>query len=164
MKTKGTVLIVDHRDKETQALKKALEKQDFDVVESGEMADAVKIAGKISADVIVIHSKLEKHGGAVEVCRNYRREESKFRHVPILMMIDREDYAANSLFENPRWSPFEAIDGKPAQVKTILKSVEKTLNETLKDTFVILLGYYKEDKEASLSYAAHDGHSSKKSA
>lgn len=164
METKGKVLIVENRGEKAAMLKNALLKKAYWAITAENAAEGMKKAEKECPDIFILDAKLQKDGDAVEACRSYRKEDSKFRHVPILMMIDREDYAANSLFENPRWSPFESLDGKPDSVKSMIDDVEEIVNKTLKDTFVILFGYYKEDKDEAAQNAKHAAHASKKSA
>lgn len=164
METKVKVLIVDHRAKETESLKEALGRKAYGVVTAKNAADGMKKAEKECPDIIVLETKSQGQGNAIEVCHSYRKEDSKFRHIPILMTIERDDYIANSLFENPRWSPFEALENKPENVKELISSVENILNKTLKNTFIVLFGYYKEEKDAVALRMMHERRLTKKSA
>lgn len=164
MKKFGKVLIVDQRKSETEALKKELVRHGFEVMTAQNSKDGMKKAWKERPDLMVFQAKTQSKKDAVEICRNYKTEDKQFKYVPILMMIEGEDYIANSLFENPRWSPLEAFDSKPEKVKTVISAVEKAINDSLENTFVILPGYYKEEKDESTQGAHYENNLSHKSA
>lgn len=128
MKKKQTLLIVDDEEKNVRLFKAVLMQENYNIVAAFNGEEALKIAGNISLDLILLDVMMFGMDG-FKVCRKIKNDE-KTRNIPILMLTvltEKED----------RLKAMEAgADGfmsKPASRISLLGRIESMLRINRQD-------------------------------
>lgn len=139
MLTNKRVLIIDDSMEITDAIKNELEKNSFIVYTANDAKTGMQKIESEFPDIIILDLTMQMGDEGLWICRKYKRRDSQFKNIPILMLINKNDFELNSMIEHPEWYPFDSYIKKPINIKNLIENVENLLKEKLSEKYIVLV-------------------------